>query len=135
MLLLEMKDNTQGPRVGSRDQDPRPQAMAKEINDRFRAVRLKADLTQKEFAKKLKVARTSVASVENYSQHITIAHMRELRFLFKVDLNWLICGEEAKPEEVLAVRLDAANREIEQLKERIEELTLNNAALRAALTE
>ena len=59
----------------------------------LRKIRKQTGLTQADFARKLNVATSTIASVENGSRDMPKSLMRELVKQFDIDAKWLLTGE------------------------------------------
>lgn len=94
----------------------------KDICDRFKRVRIDANMTQEDFAKLLGIARTTVSSIERGAQAPSYAVLRILNRRYGIPYQWLVDGVES----------DAA-REVQRLREENKDLKASVQALRSVL--
>jgi transcriptional regulator with XRE-family HTH domain len=90
------------------------------INARVKRIRLRSDLTQAEFGKKIGYARATIAAIEQDYQTISFAALRKISDKFNVSYDYLIDGIESSGN-------------VAQLQALLDECRKNNQALRAAL--
>lgn len=62
------------------------------INERIKKLRKKENLTQEEFAKKIKMSRSNYTSIETGKQKITERNIKIICEQFNVNEDWLING-------------------------------------------
>lgn len=64
------------------------------VGDRIKILRKSQGLSQDEFAQKLGLSQGFISNVEKSRVQFTLEHIISIANIFKVDLNWLIAGEE-----------------------------------------
>ncbi len=63
------------------------------MKERVRQVRIALDMSQAEFAKKIGVAQTTIAALENGPREVLDRHIKMICSAFKVNEKWLRYGE------------------------------------------
>lgn len=70
--------------------------MQQTVSERFKIVRKHFDLTQSSFADSLEIKQSSVSTIEQ-GGNPDIETIKKIAIAYKIDLNWLILGEGARP--------------------------------------
>jgi len=91
-----------------------------DISDRFREVRKKSGLTQREFGKIIGLSSPSVGALENGAYTPSFAVLRRMRINFKLDYTWFIDGR--RDGKGLEAELGRMSEEIERLSRIIDKL-------------
>lgn len=73
---------------------PAPVAKWPDINNRFRKVRVEADLSAQEFGEMLGEPWTTIRAIESGRQNPTIDQIRKLHKRFKKSYEWIIDGKD-----------------------------------------
>ena len=91
------------------------------IGDRVKKIREDSGLNQTDFAEKIGVKQSFISKVEKEIAQLTIDHCILIATIFKVDLNWLLMGEEQAGTS--GVVLPQVDRDAERIGKRILKLT------------
>jgi transcriptional regulator with XRE-family HTH domain len=108
-----------------------------ELAERFRSIRNKTGLSQKDFAATLDISQSAVAEIERGSREPSRNMMIALANKYHISLDWLLLGVEPAPggaaqdtEEVAALK-----KEISDLETKILELEAENKEISRELLE
>jgi transcriptional regulator with XRE-family HTH domain len=91
-----------------------------DISVRFKEVRAKSGVTQKEFGKVLGLSSPAVGAIENGKYTPSFAVLRRMRIHYNVDYNWFIDGR--KNGKNLEAKFALLNEEVERLKKALDKL-------------
>jgi DNA-binding XRE family transcriptional regulator len=89
------------------------------IADRFREIRAKSGLKQKDFAQSLGASHSVISDIERGDREPSRKIMQGLAELYGVDLNWLLVGTVANKD---SSQIQKRNSEIEKLTAEMDEL-------------
>lgn len=87
------------------------------IEIKIKELRLKKDITQKDFAEKIGLSINTISSYENESKSPTIEHLKKIADFFKVELTELIIEDNTDDDDVKNKVLTRANNSCELCEE------------------
>jgi transcriptional regulator with XRE-family HTH domain len=97
---------------------------------RFKEVREKSGLKQKEFATSIGISHSVISDIERGAREPSRQVLSALAELYRVDLNWLLIGTEKKNvSQNNSYQVDKLLEEINELKKTIVELENENKDL------
>lgn len=109
------------------------------IAERFRDIRTKSGLKQKDFAESLGVSHSVISDIERGAREPSRQVLTGVAELYQVDLNWLLLGvgsrEHTSQNQTRDPEMERLEREIEELKKSIEELEYENKELSKELLD
>jgi transcriptional regulator with XRE-family HTH domain len=102
------------------------------IAERFKEIRLKRNINQKEFSESLNVSQSVVSDIEAGKREPSRQILSSLAKNYNVDLNWLLLGVSKSISDAEVERLKKENTE---LKKNVADLELENKTLSKELIE
>lgn len=109
------------------------------VAERFREVRAKTNLSQKDFAESVGVSQSVVSDIERGAREPSRQILSVLAEKYSVDLNWLLLGigisEKISQESIRDSEVERLEREINELKKSIDELERENKELSKELLD
>jgi transcriptional regulator with XRE-family HTH domain len=109
------------------------------IAERFREVRAKTNLSQKDFAESVGVSQSVVSDIERGAREPSRQILAVLAEKYAVDLNWLLLGigpgEKISQNQIRDAEVERLEREIDELKKSIDELERENKELSKELLD
>ena len=108
-----------------------------DLAGRFRALRNKVNLSQKDFAQTIGVSQSVIAEIERGSREPSRSVLVAIAEKYRVSLDWLLLGvgsmEGARPKEDPEV--EALKKEIAELEEKIRALEAENKEISRELLD
>jgi transcriptional regulator with XRE-family HTH domain len=108
-----------------------------ELAERFRSIRTKTGLSQKDFAATLDISQSAVAEIERGSRDPSRNMMIALANRYHISLDWLLLGIEPAPDGTVqdAGEVAALKKEISDLEGKILQLEAENKEISRELLE
>jgi transcriptional regulator with XRE-family HTH domain len=109
-----------------------------ELTNRFRSIRAKIGLSQKDFAETLGVSQSAIAEIERGSREPSRNIMVALASKYHVSLDWLLLGIELNGMSSQAskdVEIENLKKEIAELENKIQQLEAENKEIAQELLE
>lgn len=109
------------------------------IADRFREIRTKSGLKQKDFAQSLGASHSVISDIERGAREPSRQIMQGLAEFYGVDLNWLLIGtgveNESTHNQKSNSEIEKLTAEIDELKKSIDQLERENKELSKELLD
>jgi len=109
------------------------------IAERFRYIRTKSGLKQKDFAESLGVSHSVISDIERGAREPSRKVLTGVAKLYHIDLNWLLLGvgsiEQTSHNQTSNPEIERLEREIDELKKSIDELERENKELSKELLD
>jgi transcriptional regulator with XRE-family HTH domain len=110
-----------------------------EVGNRFRSIRVKAKMSQKEFALTIGVSQSLIGEIERGSQEPSRSVLVSIVQKYHVSLDWLVLGIETANElgelERLRVENESLKKENIKMEEEIRKLEIENKEVNRELVE
>ncbi|MDR2419571.1 MAG: helix-turn-helix domain-containing protein [Treponema sp.] len=108
-----------------------------ELANRFRSIRSKTGLSQKDFAATLDISQSAIAEIERGSREPSRNMMVALANKYHISLDWLLLGVEPTPGGTAQDTEDVAalKKEISDLEGKIRDLEAENKEISRELLE